>query len=211
MIKHRTAGLLVAILAGLVGAAWAADGVGGPGEGGPAGATEFKSRAARDAATKYGFSVERLNQEHQKKLTAARRAYVVALTAAKDEATRAANLDEAVRLRDAIADLEKEAPPADVSARADGPAAAQATLAKKLAGTTWEDNGKQIRFNVDGTMTRQDSKEPWAWAAVNGTTIVMRRGDAWTVGLTFDESLKSFSLTEYGNGTKKETGKRMPS
>lgn len=208
MTKHRTAGLLLALVAGLAAAGWAADGAAKPGAAGAAGAAEFKSRLARDAAAKYAATVERLNQEHQEKLTAARKSYAAALTAARDEATRAANLDEAVRLRDAIADLQKEAP---APARQDGPAAAQAALARQLAGTTWDDDGKQTRFNADGTVTRPDAKEKVTWAAINGNTVVMRHGERWTVALTFDEGFKTFSLTEYGFGTKKWTGKRVPS
>src|SRR4051794_35041523 len=125
MARHRATGLMLALLAGLAVASWAADGITKSGAGGPAGATEFKSRAARAAAANYTAAVERLNQEHEAKLAAARKTYAAALTAAKDEAMRAANLDEAVRLRDAIADLQKEAPAPAAPGRTDGPAAGQ--------------------------------------------------------------------------------------
>src|SRR4051794_3304921 len=154
MTSQQVSGVLL-LLTFFAGAALAGDGAGEPGA---SGAVEFKSRAARDAAARYAATVERLNLDRQDKLAIARKVYATALTAAKDEATRSANLDEPARRRDPIAGLQKEAPAPAAPARTSGLAAARADLTKQLGGTIWDENGKQTRFNADGTATRPDSK-----------------------------------------------------
>jgi excinuclease UvrABC helicase subunit UvrB len=66
---------------------------------------DFKSLPAKNAADIYSAALQRLTKEFKDKSDIARKACVVQLTSAQQAATKAGNLDEAIRIRDAITNL----------------------------------------------------------------------------------------------------------
>jgi hypothetical protein len=175
----------------------------------PAG--EFKTWAARDAMTTYSAATNKAAREYQDKLAIARKACIASLNAAKDDATKAANLDEAVRIRDTVTRLQNEAAAVGAAAAPKAaPLAGRERLAARLAGTAWDTAGKPYRFNADGTMTvGVPNSAPWQWAAIGDHEVVVRRADGWTERYTFDDDLKFYTVVEFGNGTKGKIVKRM--
>jgi hypothetical protein len=211
MIPHyRNAGILLAGVTVFVTAlvVWGAD---GPVAGGDA--AEFKTRQARDAMATYAGAAERLGREYQEKLSVARKTCLAGLTTAKEVATRAGNLDEAIRIRDTIAKLQAEAPAAPAADGGRGPlVTARENLTRQLAGTVWEPGvGKGFRLNADGTVTGGDRAGPASWAALDGSVVAVRWPDGWVHTYAFDEKLKTCTPTEFGFGTKKKEGARATS
>jgi len=104
---------------------------------------------------------------------------VAALTASMDRATKAGNLDEAVRLRDAIADLKAGNAPAKGEANGGGKKEKGRTaeqLTKTLIGTKWEKSAPGERpfvvtLHEDMTATTSHHNFQGTWVAVNGNTV----------------------------------------
>src|SRR4051812_35088808 len=91
---------------------------------------EPKSLAARDALATYAGATAKAARDYQDKIVAARRQCIFALNGAKDDATKAANLDEALRIRDTVTRLQNEA--AAAAAVAAPPKAAAPSGREKL-------------------------------------------------------------------------------
>jgi hypothetical protein len=87
----------------------------------PAGG-DFKSPEAKTAKKKFDSRLSRAADEYAKEVTAARKQFVLDLDAAMKLATKAADLDEALRIRSAKEAAEKEA--SGAAAQAQIPAAA---------------------------------------------------------------------------------------
>jgi len=62
----------------------------------------FQTIKAKSAATRYEQAIRKAEAAHQRAITDARRQFITDLDRAKVEATQAGNLEEAIRLRDAI-------------------------------------------------------------------------------------------------------------
>lgn len=106
----------------------------------------------------------------------ARGRLIAALNASLDKSTKAGSLDEAVRIRDAIADLKTGgAPAAETESQPATTAGGRTTdqLVKALVGTKWvkEQSGFTVTFNADMSVTSSHHPMKGTWAAINGNTI----------------------------------------
>lgn len=81
---------------------------------GDAGRWDFQTVKAKAAAVRYEQAVQAADEIHQRTLADAQRQFIADLDEAKVDATKAGNLDEAVRLRDAIQAQRKTMPAAEV-------------------------------------------------------------------------------------------------
>ncbi|HET6250297.1 MAG TPA: hypothetical protein VFE47_21590 [Tepidisphaeraceae bacterium] len=200
MKAFRLGGLLVLLI---VAAAFAAD---SPTLG------DFKSLSARSAADTYAGAVQRLTREFKEKNDAARKTCIQQLGVAQQAATKAGNLDEAIKIRDAITRLNTEiADNAQAGHGATGLIAERQKLSQALAGTVWQSGDTKLKFNEDGTGNLSASDKTWEWVAINGREAYVRYASGWTNRLEFDDSVKTFSFLELGNGKKVEAsgGKRI--
>jgi hypothetical protein len=157
------------------------------------GADEFKTIKAKSSTIVYERAVAKADDEHAKALDDARRQYIVALNEAMAEATQSSNLDEAVRIRDAIADLQKaresSSPP-------------KQSLKQRLTGTTWNaSGGHQWSFNANNTAV-SDRNFKGTWQVVDERTIIVKFANFYVVsfnppcdGATVRWHSKDFTLT----------------
>jgi hypothetical protein len=170
----------------------------------------FASPGARNAAESYGSALLRLQREFEEKAAVVRKAYVTQLTAAKDAATRSGNLDEAVRIRDAIEKLAAQAQKGSVDQHG-ALSADRLKLARQLGGTVWQTGAQSFKFNDDGTGIASGRNETFQWVPINGRQVYMEFSAGWTNRLDFDEQVGTFTFQELANGTKKDeqAGKRL--
>ena len=201
MATSRT-GSLGVLCVGIAAVALAGDAVEQP---------EFKSLPARDAASTYQTQIARLNHDYQEKLNSARKVYVSALSVAKERATRAGDLDEAVHIRDEISRLQQDAaddphPHAGSVAvnPAGGLAAARAALTHELGGSIWTQNGVTFKFNEDGSLTTGDGKPYGRWTVLSPKAAIAQLPGGLTDRFEFDESIHTFNTREFGQGTPTE-------
>ena len=181
------------------------------------GPVEFKSPAARLATETYNGEIQKLTRDYQQKADVARKACIAQLTSAQQSATKAGNLDEAVRIRDAITRLNSDAPEPAGHTSPKGVTAAgllgdRQKLSQALAGSVWESGDTKFRFNDDGTgIYLTGGKPPWTWIAMSGKEAYVRYGSGWTNRLEFDEAAKSFTFIECGIGKTiaAQSGKRV--
>ncbi|QNN22655.1 hypothetical protein HED60_10375 [Planctomycetales bacterium ZRK34] len=105
---------------------------------GDAGRWDFQTVKAKAAVVRYEQAVRAADAIHQRTLADAQRQFIADLDEAKVDATKAGNLDEAVRLRDAIQAQRKTMP----AAEADNPF-------RDIAGTwsfEWGTTGNRVSF-----------------------------------------------------------------
>ena len=176
-----------------------------------AGIGDFKTLPAKSAAETYGGTLQRLTRDFKEKSDVARKTCVAQLTVAQQAATKAGNLDEAVRIRDAITTLNAQA---DTGAPTHGPnglIVERQKLAQALAGTIWQSGDTKLKFNEDGTGNFAQGDKPWQWVAINGREVYVRYGSGWTNRLEFDDSMKTFTFLELGGERrlKPQGGKRI--
>jgi hypothetical protein len=174
---------------------------------------DFKSPTARSAAEVYSGTVARATREFKDKSDSARKTFIGQLTTAQQAATKAGNLDEAVKIRDVITKLNAETQEAATS-HGSGPAAERQRLTASLVNSVWQTGDTKIRFNDDGTGIYVGSdKPPWEWVAMDGRSIYIRYSNGWTNRLEFDEAGKVFAFQEFGSPKKMDAqgGKRIAS
>jgi hypothetical protein len=148
--------------------------------------SEFKSLAGRNAETKFLAAQAEIERDYRQKMTAAREKYVAALTKARDEATRVANLDEAIRIRDAIDRVRKSDPLHAPSAREGH--------ATQLAGTTWSaSNGNKRGLAPDGTLLDGKGRVCGHWYPLDDRQVLLRYdGNNWADLWQFDPTRTSY-------------------
>jgi hypothetical protein len=108
----------------------------------------FQTVKAKAAALRFEQTTREANATHQRVLTDARRLFIADLDAAKVEATKAGNLDEAIRLRDAIGSLHKTMP---VVENDNAPRPAADNSLRDMIGNwnfAWGTTGTKINFVV---------------------------------------------------------------
>ncbi|HWE95378.1 MAG TPA: hypothetical protein VG269_15530 [Tepidisphaeraceae bacterium] len=150
----------------------------------------------------YTSGIAHLTHEFDEKAAVLRKAYITSLSLAKEKATKAGDLDEAIRIRDLVASIPATPPVDDAAAHGSNVLAARADLRRRLAGTIWQQNHRApIRFNADGSVSTADSKDPWQWEAIDARHVVVRMSNGWMNCFEFDADLKKFSDTEYGRGS----------
>lgn len=183
-MNTKTNGLIATIILLAVCALLAAGAVG-------EGFTTIKARAA--TAT-FERAVTKADAEHAQTIDAAQRAYAANLAEAKADATRAGNLDEAVRIRDAIDALKA------------GTASAK-PLDARLAGTRWawhkdgRDTGVRVVFFGGGVyqMIEPDGAKRsgrWRIVSIAHVEAVNPRGVA--MEFTFNQAADAFMAIAEG-------------
>ena len=127
-------------------------------------------------------------------MTQAKNDYIAALAEAQKTA-QSNDLDEALRIRDAVRQLSDKEDEAErlVAEQAAKP---RRSLESRLAGTKWNEDkpGNIWTFNRDGTLTTSDGREG-KWAAINGTTVISVFTNGFVDRLEFDENLTTVSDT----------------
>ena len=142
----------------------------------------------RSARRNFEAKLREIETDAQTKSIRASEEYISTLRAAQREATKNADLDEAVRIRDEITAVENN----DWSTKNRTLIRERQTLFAKLAGTTWDNEGHGgVTFNSDGTTARAD-RIKGHWAAIDDHTIVAVYSDNWADVLTFDDKLSAF-------------------
>jgi hypothetical protein len=137
-----------------------------------------------------------IETDAKSKAITAREKYLSALREEMKQTTKRQDLDEAIRIRDEIQDVEAgDRAPANV--RPIGLEERQ-KLTAQLIGSTWDNDGHGgVRFNANGTTSRADGV-PGRWANV----------DNWVDVLTFDERAVSFHAI-HGPLELRYDGKRL--
>jgi hypothetical protein len=203
MKVYRIGGLI--LLGALVAAAIAAD-TSAPGLG------DFKTLPARSAAETYTGTLTRLTRDYKEKGDVARKTCIAQLGVAQQAATKAGNLDEALRIRDAITKLNAETAENTKSNGPTGLILERQRLTAALAGTLWQSGDAKLKFADDGTGTYANADKPaWEWVAMNGKEIYIRFGSGFTDRLEFDDAVKTFTFLEIGGGKlmADKAGKRL--
>lgn len=156
----------------------------------------FKSTGAKLAQTRYENTLKELDRDYQRKVTAARQDYINELKDLQKEATQSNNLDEAVRIREAIRDMEGQQKVARVVvAEATNPQAAGAErLREQLSGTTWKTLVGTAAFADDGIYKRNpDDGEDGRWVPVSSRAVVLLLKDQIKL-VVLNEDMKSAIL-----------------
>jgi hypothetical protein len=164
------------------------------------------SDAARASRADYENKLREIETDAKSKAITAREKYLSALREEMKQTTKRQDLDEAIRIRDEIQDVEAgDRAPANV--RPIGLEERQ-KLTAQLIGSTWDNDGHGgVRFNANGTTSRADGV-PGRWAILDGQTLVARYVDNWVDVLTFDERAVSFHAI-HGPLELRYDGKRL--
>jgi hypothetical protein len=167
-------------------------------------APKFKNLEARRAATDYAAAVKKARED-----------YAARLRRAQEAATRAGDLDEALKIREEIAALKGDGktvaaagPPGGGKAKP-GPQAARDKLAARLVVGSWTygegsaGGARPIKFNEDGT-AQLEGRQGVHWIAVNEREALLRypEGGAYDK-LIFNESCTSYDAYYQADGFKK--------
>jgi hypothetical protein len=164
----------------------------------------FKSPAAVVARNAHARKVEVAEREYREKVAAAHAEYAAALEQAQGVVTKAGNLDEAVRIRDAAARVKAEA----VAAR---PAAVEGAgrgrLTAAVLGTTWQSPTFTFELAAENRFTASGANGGGRWFAVDDRRVILVFDNGWVNLLTFDDGLAGCEAVEarMGGGWK---GKR---
>jgi hypothetical protein len=156
-------------------------------------APDFKSAQVRAARAQFNTRVAEIQQESNTKITAARKQYIAELQKAKEDATRRADLDEAVRIRDELAAMQKELPAQTAPLT---PWKAREALAADLAGTSWKLGGNpDLTLMADGTTSPHPEGMQGRWAPIGNRAIVITLENGWTDLWLFDDKLAKAKVT----------------
>lgn len=155
----------------------------------PKPAPKVSSKEAKEAEAAFNKEVAEAEAACKARVDKAREALVARLEAAKVEAAKAVNIDEAVALRDRIADLKapkpakpeapepKAAAPAPEAPKEESPERkAQRELAEAIQDVAWVGSPHgEVTFRSDGLIVASRSQlKPWRWVAVDKNTVLAR-------------------------------------
>jgi len=178
--------------------------------GATAGAVEetgaFRSPAAIAARQTYERKAEAIEREYRQKTAAAQAEYATALEQAKLAMTKEGNLDEAIRIRDAIAHAKTAA-----AAQAKPVVPDRSTntkLATALARTTWAAPAFSFVVGPDGRFSTGGENGSGRWLALDERRAILLFDNGWINILTFDEGLTGCKADE-ARPTPGWTGKRV--
>ncbi|HEY8747457.1 MAG TPA: hypothetical protein VIM11_05770 [Tepidisphaeraceae bacterium] len=143
---------------------------------------------ASDAKTDFERKLDKIEEDAQSKRETARKEYLASLKKAQDDATKRADLDEALRIRDEIGLVRDEARFALKQRQ---------PLAIRLIGTSWSWMGtsNHLRFNADGTLEQAIGKLAGRWAVLDDHTAIILWKNDWVDLWRFDATLKTFKGT----------------
>jgi hypothetical protein len=133
----------------------------------------MKSAAARDAKAQFERKQSQAEKEFREKMAAARKEYVAALEKAKDEATKRADLDEAICIRSEVEEI-KKADASTVPAGLSKLTVARNDLAAHVARTTWTyPSADSFTLNADGSILRSDNWSTGVWVPVDEHSVLI--------------------------------------
>lgn len=181
-------------------------------------ADDFKTPAARIARKEYEAKVASVQAEAEKGLLAARREYLARLKIAEREATRAGDLDEAVRIRAEATEARKQEGSPVLLQRPEWQA--RLALASRLADTTWLPSkpgaGSHFTLVHDGSVLEHvapGSDRPMGnWAPLGEHTAIIVNASPWINVCQFNEDCTAATLShaflqEGSWGERKEQAK----
>jgi hypothetical protein len=156
-------------------------------------AEDFKTAAARIAKKEYEAKVASIEADAEKGLAAARREYLARLKGAEREATRAGDLDEALRVRAETAEVRRQDTSPALLQRQEWQA--RNALATKLAGTTWKpgkaDAGSRFTLTRDGSVVEHlengADRPQGKWAVIGNHMAVILTDSPWINVCQFDD------------------------
>lgn len=169
----------------------------------PSGPWEFKTQSAARAKAAYDRAAVRAKADYYAEVAAARRALTKALEGALDEATRAKNLDDAVKIRDAIAALKN-------GDAVEGPGEAGDTprLAKALVGTRWLISDGVFEFRERDFVFAEGGRVGGTWQVISPQTIRAEMRGHGRRDWTFDPGLNN-CMTADADGRALGTAPRV--
>jgi hypothetical protein len=161
----------------------------------------MKSPAARDAKAQFERKQSQAEKEFREKMAAARKEYVAALEKAKDEATKRADLDEAICIRSEAEEIKK----ADASAVPPGVskmAIARNDLAAHLARTSWTyPSADAFTLNADGSILRSDNWSTGVWVPVDEHSVIIVYAKSGMIDkVTFEDKSTHVTACSYQPG-----------
>jgi len=162
----------------------------------------FKSTKAKAATIRYKEAIKAADTLYQRTLEDARHQYINDLNEAKVEAMKTGNLEEAIRLRDAIQEVET-AEPAN-SDRTSTPK--RESLVAKLVNSTWLGNkNEKIEYFANGTGSHNTST--FKWAAIDDRRIVWYwPNTTYVTYVVFNQEMTSFAVYSLGHTESRKTG-----
>lgn len=150
----------------------------------------MRSLAAREAKALFEFKQAQAEKEFREKMAGIRKEYMGALEKAKEDATKRADLDEAIAIRAEVEDL-KKADAATAPAAVTKLTLARNELAARLARTSWSyPVSDSFTFNADGTLTRSDNWTTGVWTPVDERSVLIVYAKGGMVDrITFEDKL----------------------
>ena len=171
-----------------------------------AASAEFQTLRPKAAQQEYEAKISGLLVQLERDMNQARQKYIDALKTALDDTTRAGNLDEALRIRQAIELQENLAPRERPLKPRLTPE--QRILEAQLIGTRWEAPASTRQFGYDAIATQErDGRKTLPWAALDGRTVAIRDGDVVEV-IVFSDDLSQAGRSAYKVGKSNIVWKR---
>lgn len=182
--------IAIVLLAGLISLSIAGD---------DANTSQYKSRTALGAEAQFRAALSEAEAEFARKQRDAQQKLKAGLTKAMDEATKAGDLDDALKIRERIREIEAgelDAKKTGVDRNDD-----RARLYRRIVNSDWSGKGvwSAFRFNANGTVVRQGNlvKDHY-WAAVDSRRLVTIWPDGAVDMFELDDAGKSFSAYAVG-------------
>lgn len=162
----------------------------------PAQAAKSKSAVVRKAEAEFKESVAAAEQEFSTKIRQSQAVLKMKLEKAKDAATKAGDLEEAVVLRDRIASLADSTKTSPQKS----PSQVRDKLGEEVANIVWTGSPNWGRFVLKTDGTVQCEKMPdkiTRWGPINEGSVCITEGDGYVCVLRFDverRSVKAYGL-----------------
>ena len=138
----------------------------------------FKTAKPRQTQLSFKAKLFRIEKEHEANVAKARLEYLDQMELLQKQTTQAGNLEEAIRIRDEIANINNIKP---LVPKAKSPTSKREALRRKLIGTRWDDPRFVREFKADHVVmgfkkTRQVLKFPWVVLTEDTIIIKVRSG-----------------------------------
>ncbi|MBI1370325.1 MAG: hypothetical protein GC162_16950 [Planctomycetes bacterium] len=138
----------------------------------------FTSIKAKSAAVRYEKTVKTADADHNRALDTARKEFIADLNEAMVDATKAGNLEEAIRIKDAKEQLLGAEKPAGAPATAPaaGTAADKTALTSRLVGSKWRQDDPNLTewLLAENNVAVAASGRKGVWQAINNCTICVK-------------------------------------
>ena len=161
-----------------------------------------KSAQARKAEAEFQATIDAAEKEYLLKVKVGQTALLKELEIAKEAATKSADLEDAVAIRDRIAEVQAMTPSAP-NVKRGSLKVARDKLSQTVSDVTWigSPNFGQIVFKADGTLVTEKAGG-FRWTAVDGNMICAVSASGGVDLYVFDEKrqkVKAFAIGNPGN------------